>query len=155
MTHHHKDGHGALVDEALKRALIGTWELTSYQVEDKETGAFVDAMGHTPRGRVIFTEDDWVAFNLEGSGREPATCDEERARLLQTLVAYIGRYRIEGNQWITSVETAWAPEWVGSEQRRTVTIDNGHANVLTPWRIMPNWLEGRMSRSIIRFRRAE
>ncbi|QEO16795.1 lipocalin-like domain-containing protein [Acetobacter vaccinii] len=141
-------------EDTLRKGLVGTWELVSYQVEDKESGDLIDAMGDAPRGRVVFTPDNWVAFNLEGSGRQPASSDDERSVLMRTLVAYIGRYRVEGNQWITKVETAWAPEWVGTEQRRTVSLDGEHANVVTPWRCMPNWGGGRMSRSIIRFRRA-
>ncbi|BCI68851.1 lipocalin-like domain-containing protein [Acetobacter aceti] len=143
-----------LVGEDLKKALIGTWQLVSYQVELQETGEFIDAMGQTPRGRVIFTPDNWVAFNLEGSNRTPAETVDDHLALLNTLVAYIGRYRIEGNQWVTTVETAWAPQWVGTEQRRTVTVDGEFASVITPWRKMPNWGGGKMSRSIIRFRRA-
>ena len=138
----------------LAEKIIGTWELVSYQVEDKATGALIDAMGSAPRGRVIFTRDGWVAFNLEGTERKPAETDADRAALMQTLVAYIGRYRIEGDQWITQVQTAWAPEWVGTEQRRSITVNGDEANVTTPWRIMPNWDAGRLSRSIIRFRRA-
>ena len=134
--------------------IVGTWELVSYKVEDKETGKLVDAMGDTPRGRVIFTKDGWVAFNLEGSDRKTAATDAERAALLKTLVAYIGRYRIEGDQWVTDVQTAWIPEWVGTEQRRDVRIDGDYADVTTPWRVMPNWNDGRMSRSHIRFKHA-
>lgn len=141
-------------EETLRQDLIGTWELVSYKVEEKETGNFINAMGPAPRGRVVFTPDGWVAFNLEGSDRLAATSDDERAQLMKTLVAYIGRYRVEGNQWITSVQTAWAPEWVGTEQRRTVTVNGQYADVVTPWRKMPNWAAGRLSRSIIRFRRA-
>ena len=133
--------------------LVGTWELVSYKVEDKETGTLIDAMGSTPRGRVIFTRDGWVAFNLEGSDRKPASTDAERAALLNSLVAYIGRYRVEGDQWVTAVQTAWAPEWVGSEQRRTVRLDGDSADVTTPWRVMPNWNAGRPSRSHVRFKR--
>ncbi len=148
------DEQDAQKEEALRQNLIGTWELVSYKVEEKETGSFINAMGPAPRGRVIFTPDGWVAFNLEGSNRLPATTDADRAQLMKTLVAYIGRYRVEGNQWITSVQTAWAPEWVGTEQRRTVTVNGQYADVVTPWRKMPNWAAGRLSRSIIRFRRA-
>ncbi|WP_242400894.1 lipocalin-like domain-containing protein [Acetobacter okinawensis] len=96
-----------------------------------------------------------MAFNLEGSNRLAATTDTDRAQLMKTLVAYIGRYRVEGDQWITTVQTAWAPEWVGTEQRRTVTVDGQYADVVTPWRKMPNWAAGKLSRSIIRFRRAQ
>lgn len=143
----------AVVGAHLADRIVGTWDLVSYKVEDKETGKLIDAMGGTPRGRVIFTKDGWVAFNLEGSARKPATTDAERAALMKTLVAYIGRYRIEGDQWVTSVQTAWAPEWVGTEQRRTIHIDGDYADVTTPWRVMPNWDDGRLSRSIIRFKR--
>lgn len=142
-------------EEALRQDLIGTWELVSYKVEEKESGKFINAMGPAPRGRVVFTPDGWVAFNLEGSNRLAATSDTDRAQLMKTLVAYIGRYRVEGDQWITTVQTAWAPEWVGTEQRRTVTVNGQYADVVTPWRKMPNWAAGRLSRSIIRFRRAE
>ncbi|MBB2169416.1 lipocalin-like domain-containing protein [Gluconacetobacter aggeris] len=138
----------------LAQQLIGTWKLVSYQVEDKKSGEMIEAMGDCPRGRVIFTADGWVAFNLEGSLRQPAVTDWDRAQLMKTLVAYIGRYRIEHDQWITRVETAWAPEWVGTEQRRTVTVDGAHATVVTPWREMPNWADRGPSRSLIRFRRA-
>ncbi|MBS0959011.1 lipocalin-like domain-containing protein [Acetobacter thailandicus] len=140
---------------ALAESIIGTWELVSYQVELQSTGEFIDAMGDHPRGRVIFTNDGWVAFNLEGTGRTPAQTDQDRAKLMNTLVAYIGRYRIEGNQWVTKVQTAWAPEWVGSEQRRTVTLLGDTIQVVTPWRKMPNWAKDQMSRSIIKFQRAK
>lgn len=139
----------------LAEKLVGTWELVSYKVEDKETGKVIDAMGSTPRGRVIFTKDGWVAFNLEGSGRQAAKTEAERAELMKTLVAYIGRYRVEGDQWVTSVQTAWAPEWVGTEQRRTIKLDGDYADVVTPWRKMPNWDVGHFSHSVIRFKRAQ
>ncbi|MBE7197564.1 MAG: lipocalin-like domain-containing protein [Parafilimonas terrae] len=138
---------------SLADRIVGTWELVSYKVEDKETGQLIDAMGSTPRGRAIFTRDGWVAFNLEGSNRQPATSDAERAELMKSLVAYIGRYRIEGDEWVTAVQTAWAPEWVGTEQRRAIRMDGDYADVTTPWRVMPNWGGGRPSRSHVRFKR--
>ncbi len=141
-------------DVDLASSLLGTWELVSYHVEDLDTGRLIDAMGENPRGYVMFTADGWVAFNLEGSDRQPAESESDRADLMKTLVAYIGRYRIEGNQWITDVRSAWAPEWVGTEQRRTASVNNGEVKVITPWRVMPNWGDGKPSRSIIRFRKA-
>ncbi|WP_232228177.1 lipocalin-like domain-containing protein [Asaia astilbis] len=120
-----------LLGDELKAALIGTWELVSYVVEEKETRTQIPAMGQSPRGRVIFTADDWVAFNLEGEGRSPAQTKQEKAELLQTLVSYIGRFRIEEDAWITRIETAWIPEWVGSEQKRFVRIEGEIAHVTT------------------------
>lgn len=141
-------------DADLSRKIVGVWQLVSYEVELQATGELINAMGNHPRGRVIFTNDGWVAFNLEGTDRKPAKTEADRARLMTSLVAYIGQYRIEGDQWITSVQTAWAPEWVGTEQRRNVNIEGNIAKVITPWREMPNWAKNQMSRSIITFTRA-
>jgi hypothetical protein len=81
-------------------------------------------------------------FILTGEGRKPAKTSEERADLLNSLVAkYTGTYRIEGDRWITNVDVAWNPEWVGTEQARNFKIDGERLQVLTPWRIMPNWPE--------------
>ena len=78
-----------------------------------------------------------------------------RADLLNTLVAYTGIYRIEGDRWITKVDVAWNPEWVGTEQARNFKIEGDRLKVLTPWRIMPNWPEKGMSRSIVTLERAK
>jgi hypothetical protein len=96
-----------------------------------------------PEGRVFFI--------LTGEGRKPAKTDPDRVALLNTLVSYTGTYRVEGDKWITSVEVAWNPEWVGTEQSRNFLLDGGRLQVLTPWRIMPNWADKGMTRTILTF----
>ena len=100
---------------------------------------------------MIFTPEGRVAFVLTGEGRKAAKTTEDRAELLNTLVAYTGMYRVEGDKWITKVEVAWNPEWVGTEQTRSFTVDGDRLQVVTPWRIMPNWPEKGMQRSLITF----
>jgi hypothetical protein len=73
---------------------------------------------------------------------------------LSTLVAYTGTYRLDGDKWTTSVEVAWNPEWVGTEQVRSFKIEGERLQVLTPWRVMPNWADKGMSRSIVTFERS-
>jgi hypothetical protein len=46
----------------------------------------------------------------DGEARKPAKMVQERADLLNTLVAYTGTYRLEGEKWITNVDVAWNPE---------------------------------------------
>jgi hypothetical protein len=96
-----------------------------------------------------------VWFILTGEGRKPAKTVEERAELLGSLVAYTGTYRLEGDKWITKVEVAWNPEWVGTEQTRSFKVEGDRLQVLTPWRVMPNWPEKGMTRSIVTFQRAK
>ena len=56
---------------------------------------------------------------------------------------YSGTYSVEGDKWITNVEVAWNPEWVGTKQVRDFKLDGERLMVLTPWRVMPNWADKR------------
>ena len=134
--------------------VVGLWKLISYEVETQATGHKDLVMGKNPTGYVIFTPEGRVFFTFTGDGRKPGKTDKEKADLLSTLVAYTGTYRIEGDKWITKVEVAWNPEWVGTEQTRTFKIDGKRLQILTPWRIMPNWADKGMSRSIVTLERA-
>ena len=99
-----------------RQQVIGFWKLISYVVEIQATGQIEQVMGQHPTGYVNFSPEGRVMFILTGEGRKPAKTTEERADLLSTLVAYTGTYRIEGDRWITKVDVAWNPEWVGTEQ---------------------------------------
>ena len=133
----------------------GVWKLTAYDVEIQSTGEKFPPMGKNPTGYVIFTPEARVWFVLTGEGRKPAKTAEEKAELLETLVAYTGTYRIEGDKWITNVEVAWNPAWVGTEQSRSFKIEGDHLQVLSPWRVMPNWADKGMTRSIVTFERSK
>jgi hypothetical protein len=133
----------------------GVWKLVSYEVEMQATGRKELPMGQNPTGYVIFTPEGRVMLIFTAEGRKQAKTVEERADLLSTVVAYTGTYRLEGGKWITKVEVAWNPEWVGTEQARFFKVDGDRLQVLTPWRVMPNWPEKGMSRSIISFERAK
>ena len=131
----------------------GVWQLLTYLVEVKESGETFPPMGDKPTGYVIFTPEGRLSFTLSAEGRQPATTDQERAALLNSVIAYTGSYRLEGDRWITQVDVAWNPEWVGTEQTRYFAIDGDVLTVHTPWRVMPNWPEKGLTRSIVRFQR--
>ncbi len=133
----------------------GAWKLVSYDVEVQATGEKFPPMGKNPKGYVVFTPESRVWFVLTGDGRKPGKTAEEKAALLDSLVAYTGTYRVEGDKWITKVEVAWNPEWVGTEQSRSFKVDGDRLQVLTPWRVMPNWADKGMTRSIITFERVK
>ncbi len=135
-------------------AVQGTWRLVSYEVEVRSTGETFPPMGDKPSGYTIFAPEGRVWFMLTGEGREAGESEREKARLLETVIAYTGRYRIEGDYWITAVDVAWNPAWVGTEQRRQFKLEGNRLQVLTPWRVMPNWADKGETRSIITFERA-
>jgi lipocalin-like protein len=133
----------------------GIWKLISYEVEVQTTGQKLPLMGEKPTGYAIFSTEGRVFFVLTGEGRKAAKTEQERAELLNTLVAYTGIYRIEGDKWATKVDVAWNPEWVGTEQVRTFRLDGERLSVLTPWRMMPNWADKGMTRSVVTFERSK
>jgi len=136
-------------------SVVGIWKLVSYDVEIQSTGVKEPLFGQHPTGYVVFTSERRLFFVLTGDGRKPAKTDEDRAGLLSSLIAYTGMYRLEGDKWITKVDVAWNPEWVGTEQARTFKIEGDRLQVLTPWRLMPNWPEKGMTRSIVTFERSK
>lgn len=77
--------------------------------------------------------------------------DAEKSVMLNTLVAYTGIERVDGNQWCTAVDSAWNTQWVGTVQCRDFQVRGDTLEVLTPWRQMPN-CPG-TTRSIITFER--
>ena len=134
-----------------KKSLVGIWKLFSYEVEVKESGEFFYPLGENPTGFICITENNHVMVTLTGEGRKPASSSEDSVELLNSLVSYAGTYRIEGNEWITSVQVAWKPDWVNTEQRRQFEIQDKRLRVLTTWRIMPNWADKGLQRSILTF----
>src|SRR5665647_649346 len=135
--------------------VVGTWKLVSYEVEVQATGQKAPVMGEKPTGYATFTQEGRVFFALTGEAREVAKTDQERAELLNTLVAYSGTYSVEGEKWTTNVEVAWNPEWVGTKQVRDFKLDGQRLMVLTPWRVMPNWADKGLTRSIVTFERSK
>ena len=55
--------------------------------------------------------------------RRPGMGDAERAALHKSMLAYSGKYRVEGNDFVTAVDVSWNEEWNGTEQRRHFRLE--------------------------------
>jgi Lipocalin-like domain len=99
-------------------------------------------MGQHPTGYAAFLPDGHIFFILTAEARKPAKTDKERTDLLSTVVAYTGTYTVEGATWTAHVEVAWNPEWVGTAQVRSFTLNGDDLQVLTPWRVIPRGRTG-------------
>jgi hypothetical protein len=132
--------------------ILGVWKLVSFEAEIQATGQKESVMGQNPTGFAIFTQTR-ALFLLTGEARMPAKTVQERADLLNTLVAYTGTYRLEGEEWITNVDVAWNPEWIGTEQKRFFKLEGDRLQVLTTWGVHPNWPDKGMTRRILTFER--
>ena len=106
-----------------KDRIVGTWKLVSVMYEDAQTKEKTPVLGEHPRGYQIATpEGRWLAL-VTADGRPVPKTDEDRAKALRSMIAYSGRYRVEGDKVITKVEVAWNEAWVGGEQVRFLRFE--------------------------------
>jgi hypothetical protein len=97
--------------------LLGNWRLVSFYTEDVQTKQRNNVYGEHPDGFAGFTPGRFFAFATADGRKAPQTL-EEQAAAYRTLIAYTGRWRVDGEKFITKVDVAWNPGWVGTDQVR-------------------------------------
>ena len=105
-----------------RHPLVGNWKLVSWQVIT-EDGTPQDLFGASPKGYLVLTPEGRSIVLTTASDRKAGTDDASRAALQRSMLAYSGRYRVEGGDFITTVEVSWNEEWNGTEQRRHYRIE--------------------------------
>jgi hypothetical protein len=136
-------------------SVVGTWEVVSFEAVSPTTGEREPARGEHPSGYTIFTGDGRMSVLITNEGRKPPSTDQDRANLFQTMVAYTGTYRIEGNKWFTKVDVAANPALIGTEQERSFQLKGDQLQEVTgsmPWAIHP---EKGLVQFVITYRRAK
>jgi Lipocalin-like domain len=118
--------------------LVGNWKLVALQVIfDNDPPK--DQFGARPKGVLILTrEGRMVGLNFAET-RKAGTGDAERAALHKTMVAYSGKYRVEGKEFVTTVDMSWNEAWNGTEQRRFWKIEDGKLFIETAPGPAPNF----------------
>lgn len=107
----------ASTDDAAKQ-LVGTWKLTGWVVQ-VIGGDRAEPYGPNPKGRLVVTpEGHWIVI-LTGANRRPAKTLEEKAALLDSSLAYSGKYTIEGDRIMTRVDMSSNEIYTGANQNRT------------------------------------
>jgi hypothetical protein len=133
-------------------SIVGTWALAEVVYEDVATGERWHPLGARPRGTQIATpEGRWIAV-VTAEHRALPQSDADAAAALRSMIAYTGRYRLEGDRVVTRVEAAWQEGWVGTEQVRRMRFADGLLYLEGPPQQHPN-LGGRTVRIIITWRR--
>lgn len=129
-------------------AITGTWKVVTYEIEFQDTGERRPVFGKSPKGYIIFTPEGRTMSYLEAESRKPPKTDEERAAAFRTIIAYTGKYRIEGERFITSVDGSWNVAWNGTEQERHFKLEGGQLRILTQWNPAPIY-DNRVARGVL------
>jgi hypothetical protein len=96
-----------------KADLVGTWKLISVTDTTDKGQVIKDAYGQNPTGFLTYTADGRMMAIITNGGRKSLSVRdrvsapaEERAKAFSTMVAYGGRYTVEGDEVIHHVEVA-------------------------------------------------
>ena len=107
--------------------LMGVWILLSAYGERLDTKERILLFGENPRGVLMLHESGRMAALIT-----PSLQRDDPPPPLRQLVAYSGRYRIEPpSRFVTDVDIAWFPTWVGSAQGRNFSFKDGELHIVT------------------------
>jgi lipocalin-like protein len=131
-----------MVDQASE--LTGVWILRSAHLERVDTGEKILSYGDNPRGVLILHEGGRMAAIITPSDQSGDAPPPGRK-----LLAYSGRYRIEnGKRFVTDVDIAWLPSWVGTRQGRNFKLQEDKLDIVSD-PIPIEFLDGAMGIGIL------
>jgi hypothetical protein len=132
---------------AMNERLIGTWKLVSVKARDLDGGGERDAWGPDPDGYISYGPDGrMMVINTQSGRARPkgaAPTPQEAAELFQGLLAYAGRYTVNGNEVTHHVDISWNEAWTGQDMVRIARFDGDRVHLST--RPTPDPVNGRMS----------
>ena len=115
--------------EDTARQLVGSWKLNSWTIQIIG-GEVTEPFGHNPKVRRLRT-DGYVAFVIAAADRNPAANDEQSAALPKTLLAYTGKFTIEGDKFTTKVDISWNELLTGQDQVRFFKLEGDKLTIRT------------------------
>jgi hypothetical protein len=134
-----------------KDKLVGTWKVLSVVVEDEQTKEQTTFYGTHPKGCLIFLPSGRMMALLVGDQRKLQT-DEERSAAYRSMVAYTGKYYVEGNKWTIRPDVAWDEGYL-TDQVRYFKLDRDRLVVETAPAMSPDF--GKVVRFIAVWQRDE
>ena len=111
--------------------LIGAWRLKSAYFVAQRTGARLDVLGAEPFGYAVFESSGRMISILTAGAHTRAASAADPAALHKSMVAYTGKWSIDGDKVVTQVDGAWDPIWVGTEQVRHFMFDGRTLSIRT------------------------
>jgi lipocalin-like protein len=119
---------GRMNDRHARDALVGTWRLVSWENRGAG-GQFTYPMGANPLGYLLYTPDGHFSVTISRASRAGFRLGdllggtvEDKARAVESFVAYAGRYTFNGDRVVHHVELSLFPNWVGTEQERAAEL---------------------------------
>jgi hypothetical protein len=146
---------GLSPSRAEDRSIVGAWRLKSF-VRVTADGGRYDQLGAHPDGYLIYSADGRMSVLMVDGDRPPpqhAPPDPaERAALHETMLAYAGSYRVDGDKIVHHIEIAWDQTRLGSDQVRFFSFEGDRLLLRTPVNRGP--IDGKEGFGLLTFVRA-
>ncbi len=117
----------------IERQLIGTWKLVSLSRQLVPSGKPAPERPRT--GYLNFAPGNRVMTIVAPLDRkapaETFPTDQEMIRLFSGLVAFAGRYAVDGDKITIDVDMSWNESWTGTRQVRSFAIDGRRLTLRT------------------------
>jgi hypothetical protein len=111
-------------------SVIGWWKLISW-TQKYDDGRLVDPFGTAVDGRLAYNEVGDFVVVISRPDRQPfvtgsqwTASEQEKAGSYDGMLAYYGRYELEGNRMSHHVKASLYPNWVGNTQIRIVALND-------------------------------
>jgi len=95
-------------DDDSAKKLHGIWRVTSLKLQIVgDDSPPRDVFGSNPKGYLIFTPEGRMAAVISAADRKPPATDADNIALMKSVIAYTGKYTVEGDRWVTKVDVSW------------------------------------------------
>lgn len=118
--------------------LVGTWKLERMRTT-YDSGREIYPLGEDAQGWLLYTSDGYMAASLSRAGRPAfetgerlSANDAEKVEAWDSFFSYCGRYEIRGEQVVHHIEGSNYPNWIGSEEPRTLRLEGDRLILTTP-----------------------
>jgi|SRR6516225_5930488 len=103
--------------------LVGVWRLVDLYALAEGTGERTELLGANPSGYAVFESGGRMMAIVTAMNRTTGRSVPEMAELFLSIGAYSGKWSVDDEKFITVVDLAWDPSWVGTSQIRYYTFD--------------------------------
>ena len=111
-----------------QQSLVGTYKLVSLFIE--VDGKPYEPLAGAPRGYLVLTPTHFIYF-FTGENRKFGTSVDAKAALLDSLVAYAGSYRVEGDKYLQNIEVSFTESQKGKTRVTTYERSGNRLTLIT------------------------
>lgn len=137
---------------------VGVWRLSSFVMENEESGQASNRFGEHPDGYLIFSTSGYMSVVINAERRVPMSgnlekATEEKASLFSSMTAHAGKYKVIDGRLIHRVDVAHDPKMVGTDLLRSLRfLDSDTLESTLPTTTTP---DGKKLRGVLVWKRVD